>query len=128
MPKELILKLIETAHLLQAATALKSAVEAYSARLTVANCIEGLMVAQKLSEAGAPLRAAAESLVRIHFDEVRHQPQFGRVPELSLRTLLADSSLGVLSSPHAHSHTHIHIHTRTLSRLLLDELSSPHTL
>ena len=92
-PEPLLDKFVECAHFLQAELPLKGALAAFTERLTPSNCLEGLRVAYRLG--AACVRTAAESLVRIHFEELRRDAGFASLPAELMRSLLADNALGV---------------------------------
>ena len=92
-PEPLLDKIVECAHFLQSELPLQGALAAFTERLTPSNCLEGLRVAHRLG--AASVRAAAESLVRIHFEELHRDPKFASLPAELMRSLLADDALGI---------------------------------
>lgn len=92
-PESLLEPVLELAHHLQADGALQGSLSLFNARLTPSTAIAALQLAVRLSV--PTMRAAAEQMVRGHFDTVRVQPEFGLIPEELLRSLLADDSLGI---------------------------------
>jgi hypothetical protein len=94
VPEALITHVLETAHFLKADEAMQGALATVRERLSVANCLDTLGVARKLSV--ADLAVAAEALVVSNFDQVRTHPSFGRVVgEETMLAMLADDALNV---------------------------------
>lgn len=98
-PENLLEPVLELAHHLQADGALQGSLSLFNARLTPSAAIAALQLALRLSM--PTMRAAAEQMVRGHFDTVRVQPEFGLIPEELLRSLLADDSLGIRAEQNA---------------------------
>ena len=88
-----LVPLLEQAHRLQADVVMRAAVEAVTSRLSPATCLDALGLAGRLQL--APLKVAAEGMVRPHFEQVRTHPSFGELPEAFVSALLADDALGI---------------------------------
>jgi hypothetical protein len=92
-------RVLELAAHLKADLPLQQSLNAFTARLSPSNCLEALRVSHKLSLEA--LRTAAESMVRIHFDQVRTYSGFLALPEELVRSMLADDNLGVTTEESA---------------------------